>query len=141
MIHGSHASIRIYYAKFPNEYLSEIAKHGAHYRKRSPLDLGVTLHRTKKFHMRDATERVELFKLTAKLLNYLISGHSHVGYLFNYATNPIHYIPNVVHDAITVELPPAGEDDVEEDDVEYEGHGSPVSEATELEEENAMMID
>ena len=40
--------------------------------------------------MRNTVERVELFKLLAKLLWYLISGRSHVGYLYNYDQNPLH---------------------------------------------------
>jgi serine/threonine protein kinase len=47
---------------------------------------------TKKFHMCNTSERVELFCLLAKLLYYLSSGKSHVGYLFNYDENPIHQI-------------------------------------------------
>jgi hypothetical protein len=42
--------------------------------------------------MRVTAERVELFHLLAKLLWYLISGRSHVGYLHNYKENPIHEI-------------------------------------------------
>ena len=137
MVHGSHASIRIYYAKFPNEYLSEIARYGAHYHNRSSLNIGVTLQRTKKFHMRDAAERVELFHLLAKLLSYLVSGRSHVGYLFNYVANPIHYIPQAVQDTIKVEMPPAASVDDDEDD----GHVSSFSENTDLENDEAMLID
>ena len=42
--------------------------------------------------MQNIDERVELFNLLAKLLWYLVSGRSHVGYLFNYDDNPIHRI-------------------------------------------------
>jgi hypothetical protein len=42
--------------------------------------------------MQHIDERVELFELLAKLLWYLISGRSHVGYLFSYDDNPIHKI-------------------------------------------------
>jgi hypothetical protein len=52
----------------------------------------VKLRRTKKFHLQHTGERVELFQLLARLLWYLISGRSHVGYLFNYEENPIHRI-------------------------------------------------
>jgi hypothetical protein len=92
VIHGSHSSITIYYAKLPNTYLSEIAKHGAKYLQRSTLKQHIKLCRTKKFHMRHTAERVELFNFLAKLLWYLISGNSHVGYLFNHNTNPLHTI-------------------------------------------------
>lgn len=92
VIHGSHSSITIYYAKLPNSYLSEIAKYGAKYLQRSTLRQRVKLRRTKKFRMRYTAERVELFELLAKLLWYLISGKSHVGYLFNHSDNPLHKI-------------------------------------------------
>jgi len=45
--------------------------------------------------MRNTTERVDLFKLLAKLLWYLISGRAHIGYLYNYNENPIHTIVSV----------------------------------------------
>ena len=60
--------------------------------RRTPLEEPVQLQRTKKFHMRNSAERVELFHLLAKLIWYLVSGRSHVGYLFNYPDNPIHKI-------------------------------------------------
>jgi hypothetical protein len=42
--------------------------------------------------MRYTAERIELFKLLSKLLWYLISGRSHVGYLFDHNDNPLHKI-------------------------------------------------
>jgi len=93
IIHGSHSSIRIYYCKFPNSYLSEIAAHGMHnYLSHRTQVHTVTLQRTKKFHMLHTPERVELFRALAKLFYYLVSGRSHCGYLFNYNGNPIHKI-------------------------------------------------
>src|SRR5436190_4308261 len=92
VIHGCHSSITIYYAKFPNTCLSDITKHGAESLQRSTLNERVKLCRTKKFHMRHTAERVELFNLLAKLLWYLISARSHVGYLFNHERNSIHRI-------------------------------------------------
>jgi hypothetical protein len=56
--------------------------------------------------MRNAPERVELFILLAKLLHYLSSGHSHVGYLNNYTTNPIHQVGKVIYDSIEVQPEP-----------------------------------
>jgi hypothetical protein len=50
----------------------------------------VKLQRTKRFHLRDKDERVELFTLLANLLWYLVSGKSHVGYLQEYPANPLH---------------------------------------------------
>ena len=90
VIHGSHSSITLYYTKLPNTYLSEIAKFGAKYLKRSSLKQHVNLCHTKKFHLRNTAERVELFSLLSKLFWYLISGKSHAGYLFNYDDSPLH---------------------------------------------------
>ena len=64
--------------------------------------------------MRYTAERVELFNLLAKLLWYLISGKSHVGYLFNHDNNPLHnavcsrdwpswFQGQIIYDSITVE--------------------------------------
>jgi hypothetical protein len=90
VIYGTHSTISIYYTKLPNTYLADIAKHGIHYLQRSTSKQHVKLRCTKKYHMRVASERVELFLVLAKLLWYLISGKSHVGYLFNYDGNPLH---------------------------------------------------
>lgn len=100
MIHGSHSSVTIYYAKLPNLYLSEISKYGRKWKDHPNRQFNPTknfkekvkLVRTKKFSMRETSDRVELFDLITKLLWYLISGRSHVGYLYNYPENPIHEI-------------------------------------------------
>jgi hypothetical protein len=73
VIHGSHSSVTIYYAKLPNSYLSDIAKHGVKYLQRSTLKQHVKLCRTKKFRMRYTAERVELFNILAKLLWYVLN--------------------------------------------------------------------
>jgi hypothetical protein len=80
----------VYYAKFSNSYLSAVSKHGTKFLQHSSER--VVLRRTKKFHMRSSEERVKVFQIIAKLLWYLISGKSHVGYLYNYDNNPIHNI-------------------------------------------------
>jgi len=90
----SHSSITIYYCKLPNSYLAAIAQYGGSYLTRATERQTVNLRRTKKFRMRNTEERIELFVLLAKLLWCLRSGRSHAGYLFNYATNPIHNIVN-----------------------------------------------
>ena len=56
--------------------------------------------------MRSADERVELFILLSKLLCYLSSGRSHVGYLYDYNSNPIHYVGQLMHDTIQVQPEP-----------------------------------
>ena len=92
MIHGSHSSITIYYCKFANQYLSEISRFGKNYLAKRTFKDKVKLLRTKKFSFRDTNDRVELFSLLAKLLWYLVSGKSRVGYLHNYPDNPLHDI-------------------------------------------------
>ena len=78
----------MYYAKFSNTYLSEIAFHGANFRQNSKKC--VTLHRSRKYYMRSTAHRVDFFKDYAKLLWYLTSGKAHVGYLFDYGDNPLY---------------------------------------------------
>jgi hypothetical protein len=90
VISGSHSAFLVWYAKFPNEYLADIAQHGKHYLERSDSKLTVDLRRTKDYHFLIASERVEFFMLFAKLLWYLISGKCHAGYLYNYEENPLH---------------------------------------------------
>jgi len=93
VIHGTHDIVVLYYAKLPNDYLSAIAKHGADLRQYSTTKK-VTLQHTKRFHLRKTAQRVEFFDLLARLLWYLRSGKSHVGFLNNYDSNPLHSIVN-----------------------------------------------
>jgi hypothetical protein len=92
VLHGSHATLRIFYAEFPNSYLSDITQYGANYLGRTANKQKIEVRCTKKFHMSHSQERAEFFRLFAKWLYYLNSGKSHVGYLFNYDQNPIHQI-------------------------------------------------
>jgi len=87
----------IYYAKLPNSFLAGIAKHGADYLSTLPKSGGrraptVILQQSKVYHLRDATERGEIFTHLMKLIWYLVSGEAHVGYLYNHPHNPIHKI-------------------------------------------------
>src|SRR5436853_5842934 len=65
VIHCSHSSITIYYAKLPNTYLREISQHGHEYLTASTYKQRIQLRRTKKFRMQMTEERVELFRLLA----------------------------------------------------------------------------
>jgi hypothetical protein len=40
--------------------------------------------------MRHTAQRTQFFEILAKLLHYLVSGKSHVGYLHNHDDNPLH---------------------------------------------------
>jgi len=86
VIHCSHDSVTIYFANLPNEYLGAIATSG----KNIGSDSGVTLRRTRKYHMRDPQELIKLVKTVVHILRHLTSGQAHVGYLFNYDGNPLH---------------------------------------------------
>ena len=96
MIHGSHASVTIYYAKLPNNYLVNIAQHGVKYLQQCHPRQPIKLHRTKIFHVRNPVERVQLFKILVKLLWYLVSGKSHVGHLYNHTRNPLHILVRAI---------------------------------------------
>jgi hypothetical protein len=104
VVHGSHSSVTIYYAKLPHTYLAEIARYGKRYLQRSATKQRVALRRTKKFHLQHTGEWVELFQLLAKLLWYLISGESHVGYLHNYEGNPLHRIVYTILECLKLTL-------------------------------------
>lgn len=90
-LHCRHTTMVIYYAKLPNSYLKDIVHLGADYASKRP-NVRVELRRTRKFYMKKNEDCVELFGLFARLLTYLASGESHVGYLYNYEGNPIHEI-------------------------------------------------
>ena len=92
VLHCRHTTMCMYYAKLPNEYLQEIVRLGANYSSKSTINHQVALRRSRKFHMTNIEECLELFTLFAQLLTYLVSGSSHVGYLHNYPENPIHKI-------------------------------------------------
>lgn len=57
--------------------------------------------------MRNTEQRVEFFKLFARVMLYLTSGKAHVGYLFDYDENPIHRIvsPNFDQFFLTKQTP------------------------------------
>jgi hypothetical protein len=82
-------------ATLPHSYLREISRYGRNYLQRSTTKQRIALRRTKKFHLQHTDERVELFQILAKLLWYLVSGRSHVGYLFNHPIHKIVLFPTV----------------------------------------------
>lgn len=91
VIHAIHSSLIVYYARLPNGYLSAIQEHGINYlQKVDKNKFQISLRATKVFHLRQPNERADIFTLLAKLIWYLVSGKSHVGYLHNHPDNPIH---------------------------------------------------
>lgn len=99
VLHGSHSSVTIYYCKFPNQYLSEISRFGKKFlnHPERTFHQKVKLLRTNKFSLRSTRDRVALFTLLAKLLWYLVSGKSRVGFLYDYPDNPLHNIVLQLH--------------------------------------------
>jgi hypothetical protein len=73
--------------KLPNLYLARISKHGAKYVEKFPADQ-VQLCQSRPYMMKKAKDQAAFFRLLAKLLWYLGSGKSHVGYLCNCPRNP-----------------------------------------------------
>lgn len=81
MIHSRHATFYLFYAKFPNEYLRDIANYGHEYKAKADTLHEIHLQQSRPFRMRDPHDQAGFFKLIAKLFYYLVSGKSHVGYL------------------------------------------------------------
>jgi hypothetical protein len=58
-----------------------------------PVDLGVTVKKTKAYNFTDTNERGEWFDIFVALIQYLLSGESKVGFLNN--TSPGSW--NLIH--------------------------------------------
>ena len=86
MIHIRHAKIHLFYAKLPNTYLARITEHGAKYSEKYK-GTKVRLSQSRPFMMKNATDQASFYRLLSKLLWYLASGKSHVGYLCNCREN------------------------------------------------------
>lgn len=96
VLHGSHSSATIYYAKLPHTHLSEIARCGTKYLQQSIMKERVKLRRTKKFHLHHTGERVELFQLLVveikklRILVALIKVYIALSYKSDYTYNYSH---------------------------------------------------
>ena len=88
MIHARHATFYIFYAKFPNTYLRDIAKYGEEYKTRVPFPHEVTIEKSEPFRMRFPDHQARFFKLLSTVLYYLVSGYSNAGYLAADKWNP-----------------------------------------------------
>jgi len=87
VLHIRHATIYLFYVRLPNIYLARVAEYGAKYATEFPFDK-VELHQSRPYMMRKAEDQAAFYRLLAKLLWYLGSGKSHVGYLCNCPRNP-----------------------------------------------------
>lgn len=96
MLHIRHATFYIFYARFPNSYLRSIAHHGSNYLQHLQTvsnvvdteDAKVQLEQSGGFRMRIPAHQAAFFRLLAKILYYLVSGNSDVGYLSMDDWNP-----------------------------------------------------
>jgi hypothetical protein len=95
VVHIRHTRVYLYYAKLPNTYLARIAEHGAHYARQFPsLEHKVKLYQSEGYSMKKPEDQAKFYVQLTKLLWYLSSGESHVGYLYNSPRNP--FAPKLV---------------------------------------------
>ena len=87
-MHARHATFYIFYAKFPNTYLRDIAKYGEKYITSVVRPHQVIIEKSEPFRMRFPEHQSEFFKLLSTVLYYLVSGYSNVGYLAADEWNP-----------------------------------------------------
>ena len=88
VLHARHATFYLYYAKFPNTYLRDIALYGSEYRQRVRTPEQIIIHQSRPFRMRFPKQQANFFRLFANVLYYLVSGNSHVFYLAKDESNP-----------------------------------------------------
>jgi len=88
VLHARHATFYLYYAKFPNGYLRDIALYGSEYRRRVPHPEQIIIHQSRPFRMRYPKQQAKFFRLFADVLYYLVSGNSHVFYMSKHESNP-----------------------------------------------------
>jgi hypothetical protein len=88
VLHIRHATVSIFHARFPNVYLRNVRTHGPRYSQLFPQSPKIRLYQMGPYNMRLATGQADLYRALAKLLWYLASGKSHVGYLANVPANP-----------------------------------------------------
>ena len=88
--------VTLWYAHFPIDYLRAIRHLGVQYRTQFPHTHGVELRCTESWDMDTCQGRVELFQHLSKMIFYLKSGNSLVGYMRNYPENPLHWVYPII---------------------------------------------
>jgi len=81
IFHARHTTFYIFYAKFPDQYLKDIAKYGAEYKKHVPIPDEIIIQQSRPFRMRVPKHQADFFRLLSKVLYYIVSGNSRVGVL------------------------------------------------------------
>jgi hypothetical protein len=90
VIHARHATFYLFYAKFPSRYLRDVAKYTNEYKTKAVQTHQVVIQQSRPFRMKDPKDQAEFYKLLSKLLYYLVSGQSYVGFLASQKWNK-HY--------------------------------------------------
>jgi len=90
VLHARHATFYIFYARFPNRYLRDIATYGSRYLHEVRDPQRIIIQQSRPFRMRFPEQQGEFFRLFAKLIYYLVSGHSHVFHLAKDESNPLY---------------------------------------------------
>src|SRR5271154_1653012 len=88
ILHARHATFYIFYAKFPNIYLQDIAKYREKYITSVIRPHQVIMEKSEPFRMWFPEHQAEFFKLLSTVLYYLVSGYSNVRYLAADKWNP-----------------------------------------------------
>jgi len=81
VIHARHATFYLFYAKFPNQYLRDVAKYANEYTTKAVQIHKIVIQQSRPFRMKEPRDQAEFYKLLSKLLYYLVSGQSYVGFL------------------------------------------------------------
>ena len=90
MLHARHATFYLFYTKFPNSYLRDIALHGANYRHRVPDPQTIVIHQSVPFRMRYPGDQAAFFRLLASVLVYIVGGNSSVFFMAKDECNPFY---------------------------------------------------
>jgi hypothetical protein len=88
VVHARHATFYLFYAKFPNRYLRDITLHGSEYLQNCPTPHTIHICQSEPYRMRYPEQQASFFRLMGKLLYYMVSGYSSIGYLAKDEWNP-----------------------------------------------------
>ena len=88
VIHIRHTKISIFHAHLPNTYLSNIHAHGPRFSALFPNTPKIRLKQYGPWNMRHTQDQASLYRVLARVLWFLASGRSHVGYLAKCRGNP-----------------------------------------------------
>jgi hypothetical protein len=88
VVHARHANVYLFYAKFPNTYLRDIARYGSEYKHRIADPIKIQICQSRPYQMRHPQHQADFFRLLSRILYYMISGNSNVGYLAKDEWNP-----------------------------------------------------